>query len=106
MSFALLCYLFGASLAAAHALPDLQKASDTVSMAAVMDMDAMSDCHKTMSDDPMPMAFCKIFCAAMSNVVSMEAQAVAEVRPFSALIAFNPPSSGDSEPSMEPHPPK
>lgn len=106
MSLALLCYLFGASVAAAHALPDLQKASDTVTMAAVMDMDTMSDCHQAMSNDPMPMAACKVFCAAMSNLVSMESQTVADIQPVSTLIAFNPPNSGDSVPSMEPHPPK
>ena len=105
MSLALICYLFGASVAASHGLPNMQTVSDNVAMAAA-DMDTMSDCHQTMSDDPMPMAACKVFCAAMSNLVSMDSDGVADIHPVSTLIAFYPPNSGDSEPSMEPHPPK
>lgn len=107
---ALLCYLFGASVASAHAFPERMTSPDTLNVSMDMDMDmgveAMVDCHQGDNDQAMSSSMCKIFCAAMSNLVSLESLEQTRINPESVFIAFSPPPSGGSEPSMEPHPPK
>lgn len=71
-----------------------------------MDREAMVDCHQGDDDQAMSSSMCKIFCAAMSNLVSLESLEQTRINPESVFIAFSPPSGGGSEPSMEPHPPK
>lgn len=105
---ALICYLFGASVASAHAFPERMTSPDTlnVSMDMGTGMEAMVDCHQGDDDQAMSSSMCKIFCAAMSNLVSLESLEQTRINPESVFIAFSPPSGGGSEPSMEPHPPK
>lgn len=103
---ALICYLFGASVASAHAFPERVTSPDTLNVSMDMGVEAMVDCHQGDDDQAMSSSMCKIFCAAMSNLVSLESLEQTRINPESVFIAFSPPPGGGSEPSMEPHPPK
>ena len=105
--FALLCYLFGASIASAHAFPSVQKSFDEVAITAMTEMGPMgSDCHKADNDNFMSMKLCKIFCASMSNLVITEVATVLEPNLAVTHTTFLLSSLTDAAPSLEPHPPK
>ncbi|MBL4672705.1 MAG: hypothetical protein JKX81_10645 [Arenicella sp.] len=106
----LLCYTAGASVAAMHALPMSMGIDLSASSVSAQGTEITSDCHQNQSNSDQAasksMSACKIFCAAMTNVVSDNLVQLETTFNASTLIAFMRTKNGGSEPSMEPHPPK
>lgn len=103
----LICYLAAASIAAAHAFPKAIGGEMKVA-SSVFAMDDRSDCHQNSDtkSNAASMSACKIFCAAMGNVLINSVSFIQPITPNNVYIASHNSVLDDSVPSIEPHPPK
>lgn len=104
----LVCYIAVASIAAAHAFPKAIGDELNTMSSSSTSLQVNSDCHQSTESDSATssVSACKVFCAAMGNVVINHLTSVAATRPSSLSIVFSGLGVTDSDLSLEPHPPK
>lgn len=110
LSITLICYIAVSSVAAVHAFPSQAAGNgeaQTLSMGNV-DPEMGPNCHQATNDGEQskPVSVCKIFCAAMGNLISNDVSLGLPARHAIAEIGFLASQLNTREPSLEPHPPK
>jgi hypothetical protein len=109
MSLTLICYVAVSSVAAAHAFPSSISTTASSDLSSSLSVAEMSpNCHQQKSDkaESKVISACKIFCAAMSNIIidefAIDQPEVKVGREITFLLQDISTLTFD----MEPHPPK
>lgn len=106
-SITLICYLAVASLAAAHAFPMMKSTNSTDSGVQIIDETLSMNCHETASSiKKASPSLCKMFCAAMGNVIPNAPELSFAKLDVSSKITFLSRGLVTREPEVEPQPPK
>lgn len=109
MSLTLICYVAVSSVAAAHAFPSSLSTTGVSEASQSMPFVEMSpDCHQLKNDEAEPklISACKIFCAAMSNIIIEEIAIYQAELGVGREVTFLLQDVSMLTFDMEPHPPK
>ncbi|MGK0439769.1 MAG: hypothetical protein ACJATK_002733, partial [Paracoccaceae bacterium] len=106
----LLCYTASASVAAMHAFPVSMGVDSSMSSVGLQGAEVAYGCHQNQSSSDQAASkstsACKIFCAAMTNVVSNNLPHLETTSNTNMQIEFRPTETAGLQPSIEPQPPK